>query len=193
MLGQSLMRHTDNLSKGLQHQDLSESEGQSMAMLTIDTLKTLRNEKAFNQFFDDDKPKGRIWMSMNHRCQENKKFDQPGLKVLRNVEDLIVRAASYSYQHYSGEFLFVTEFYSDDVNKDMLKVQLETLKTRFSKQHKKVNDQIPLSRVLDYMRKLPLTLRVIYADVAALIRILLTMPANCKCHKQEDVLCASEN
>ncbi len=94
------------------------------------------------------------------------RFDQPGLKVLRNVEDLIVKAASYSYEHYSDRFVFVTEFYSDDVNKDTLKVQLETLKTHFSKQH---NDQIRLSQVLDYLRNSPPTLRVIYQDVAALI------------------------
>jgi len=102
------------------------------------------------------------------------RFDQPGLKVLRNIEDLIVKAASYIYEYHSEEFLFVTEFYSDDINKDTLKVQLETLKTLFSKQH---NDQIRLSHVLDYMHKLPPTLRVIYLNVAALVRILLTMPA----------------
>ncbi|KAH3786996.1 hypothetical protein DPMN_165115 [Dreissena polymorpha] len=27
------------------------------------------------------------------------RFDQPGLNVLRNVEDLIVKAASYGYEH----------------------------------------------------------------------------------------------
>ena len=78
-----------------------------------------------------------------------------------------------------GYFLFVTELYSYDVNKDTLKVQLETLKTHFSKQN---NDQIRLSHALDHMRKRQPTLRVIsilviYSDVAALIRILLTMPA----------------
>ncbi|KAH3718036.1 hypothetical protein DPMN_060834 [Dreissena polymorpha] len=62
----------------------------------------------------------------------------------------------------------------DDVNNDTLKVQLETLKTHFSKQN---NYQIRLPHVLDYMSKLPPTLWVIYSDVVALIRILLTMQA----------------
>ncbi|KAH3857753.1 hypothetical protein DPMN_100368 [Dreissena polymorpha] len=35
MLGQSLMRHTDNRSKGLQHQDLSASKGQSMGIQSV--------------------------------------------------------------------------------------------------------------------------------------------------------------
>ncbi|KAH3782264.1 hypothetical protein DPMN_160177 [Dreissena polymorpha] len=117
------------------------------------------------------------------------RFDQPGLKVLRNIEDLIDKAASYSYEHCSEEFLFVAEFYSDDVNKDTLKVQLETLKTNFSKQH---NDQIRLSHVLDYIRKLPPSLQV------SLLRCCggytnLTDNASYKCNKRGDVFCASEN
>ncbi len=74
MFGQSLMRHTDNLSKGLQHQDLSASEGQSMAMLTIDTLTTLRNKKAFNQLFDD----------VNQKA-ENLDVDEPSMPRKRKV------------------------------------------------------------------------------------------------------------
>ena len=36
MLGQSILRHTDNLIKGQQHEDLSASEGQTMAHLTLE-------------------------------------------------------------------------------------------------------------------------------------------------------------
>ena len=46
MLGQSILRHTDALSKGLQHETLAASEGQSMAQLTLDTLARLRNDHA---------------------------------------------------------------------------------------------------------------------------------------------------
>ena len=48
MLGQSILQHTDNLSKGLQHVTDAASEGQSMAQLTLDTLARLRNDEPYS-------------------------------------------------------------------------------------------------------------------------------------------------
>jgi len=48
-LGEMILRHTDNLSKTLQHKDFSASEGQEIARLTIQTLETLRNEDSFGR------------------------------------------------------------------------------------------------------------------------------------------------
>jgi hypothetical protein len=117
------------------------------------------------------------------------RFDQPGIKVLRNVEDLIVKATSYSFEYYSEEFLFVTEFYSDDVNKDTLKVQLETLKTHFSEQPQSPDPIVTLTllyaQASTYIAGDLLRCRGTYTN--------LTDNASYKCHKREDVLCASEN
>lgn len=51
-LGYELLRHTDNLSKTLQHVDMSASEGQRLADLTLDTLTGLRNDDAFDKFWE---------------------------------------------------------------------------------------------------------------------------------------------
>ncbi|KAL5493653.1 hypothetical protein EMCRGX_G014862 [Ephydatia muelleri] len=45
ILGETILRHTDNLSSTLQHKTLSAAEGQQVAMMTIATLSSLCSEK----------------------------------------------------------------------------------------------------------------------------------------------------
>ena len=52
VLGEMILRHTDNLSKTLQNKDFSASEGQEIARLTIQTLDTIRNEGSFDLFWE---------------------------------------------------------------------------------------------------------------------------------------------
>ncbi len=50
-LGEMIMRHTDNLSKTLQHKSLSAAEGQHLAKLTLEVLQSLRDDVHFTAFF----------------------------------------------------------------------------------------------------------------------------------------------
>ena len=50
-LGELILRHTDNLSRTLQHKELSASESQEVARLTVRTLGTMRNESSFDLFW----------------------------------------------------------------------------------------------------------------------------------------------
>ena len=52
LLASLLLRHSDNLSKALQHESLSAAEGQHIAKLTLDVLKSLRNDEQFTLFYD---------------------------------------------------------------------------------------------------------------------------------------------
>ena len=52
VLAESLLRHTDNLSKTLQAPYLTASEGQQVADLTCRTLGRVRNTEAFNLFWE---------------------------------------------------------------------------------------------------------------------------------------------
>ena len=52
MLAKLILSHTDNLSKTLQHKEFSASEGQEVAMLTIRTLESIRNEESFDLFWE---------------------------------------------------------------------------------------------------------------------------------------------
>ena len=50
-LGNLLLKHSDNLSKTLQSQKMSASEGQHVASMTVTTLQSLRNDDNFALFW----------------------------------------------------------------------------------------------------------------------------------------------
>ena len=51
ILGEKILKHTDNLSRTLQQKDLSAAEGQAVAELTIKALRTMRNDETFQLFW----------------------------------------------------------------------------------------------------------------------------------------------
>ena len=214
MLGEAILRHTDNLSKGLQHKDLSASEGQCMATLTLETLSRMRSEDKFSEFFGlvEEKasregveepslprrrkmPKRYEQGSGAHFFPETNqqryrkvyfealdlvvncvktRFDQPGYRVLRNVEDLLVKAVRSEFEAYQDEFAFVTNFYGEDLDAAVLKVQLETLRTEFERSK---SLSASLSSIFDYFRELQPAMRTIYSQIVRLIKLLIVMPA----------------
>ena len=52
ILGEMLLRHTDNLSLTLQKKTISAAEGQQVGRMVITTLLTLRTEESFNLFWE---------------------------------------------------------------------------------------------------------------------------------------------
>ena len=52
VLGEQLLRHTDNLSRTLQHRKFSAAEGQAVAAMTTTSLKSLRKDDHFNLFWE---------------------------------------------------------------------------------------------------------------------------------------------
>ena len=50
LLGQLVLNHADNLSAALQHRHLSAAEGQRIAHMTVETLKSVRSEESFDLF-----------------------------------------------------------------------------------------------------------------------------------------------
>ena len=79
-LGLLILRHTDNLSKTLQKADMSAAEGQAIAVMTVSTLKSLRNDASFYLFWQ------RITTSA-----EDLRVDKPALpcrcKAPRRLDD----------------------------------------------------------------------------------------------------------
>ena len=51
LLGEVILRNTDNLSRTLQHQHLSAAEGQHVVSLTVKTLEKIRTDDAFELFW----------------------------------------------------------------------------------------------------------------------------------------------
>ena len=52
-LGALILTHSDNLSKMLQHQSMSAAEGQHIAKLTLDDLKSIRQPGQFQLFLSE--------------------------------------------------------------------------------------------------------------------------------------------
>ena len=52
LLGSLLLRHSDNLSKTLQHKTMSSAEAQRIAKLTVDVLRSLREADKFTLFYE---------------------------------------------------------------------------------------------------------------------------------------------
>ena len=50
-LGVLLLKHSDNLSKTLQHTFISASEGQSVSAMTVSTLELMRSDQQFDMFW----------------------------------------------------------------------------------------------------------------------------------------------
>ena len=127
-----MQQHSDNLSKSLQHDTITAAEGQQLAKLTIDVLKSICKEDKFKSFydcvllyqseFDIDAPTltckrrapRRLQIGLPdgnfHSTPEanyrqiyyealdlviesiNSRFNQPGYKVDRYIEDLVLNA-----------------------------------------------------------------------------------------------------
>ncbi len=51
ILSEMILRHSDRLSQTLQQLKLSSVEGHELAMLTVKTLESLRNDENFNMFW----------------------------------------------------------------------------------------------------------------------------------------------
>ena len=51
MLGELILRHSDNLSSTLQHKSISAAEGQRVASMTIQTFRSIRNDESYDMFW----------------------------------------------------------------------------------------------------------------------------------------------
>ena len=53
-LGEKVLGLADNLSKSLQHQNISAAQGKTMAALTIQSLRDMRTDEEFDSFLEGD-------------------------------------------------------------------------------------------------------------------------------------------
>ena len=52
ILGERILKHADNLSKTLQHKNISATEAQSITSLTVKTLQLMRNDNSYDLFWE---------------------------------------------------------------------------------------------------------------------------------------------
>ena len=51
MLGELILKHADNLSSTLQHKHISPAEGQQIALMTVQTIKSVHTDEMFDLFW----------------------------------------------------------------------------------------------------------------------------------------------
>ena len=99
VLGETILRHTDNLSKTLQAKALSAAEGREIASMVVVTLETLRDDTSFDAF----------WQKVS-MCAESFNIRPPELprkrKAPKRLQDGLAEAEfpidveGYYRQHY---------------------------------------------------------------------------------------------
>lgn len=101
------------------------------------------------------------------------RFDQPGYRIYKYLQDLLLKSVTSTSETYQTEFDFVVDFYGNDFEKNSLKVQLETLNTTFSK----MGTEPTVSGVFEFFRGLSKPMRCMFSEVVKLVKLVLVMPA----------------
>lgn len=99
------------------------------------------------------------------------RFDQPGYRMYRNLECLLVNAANgKEFEHF---FESVTSFYKKDFDQALLSAQLQNLRICFVDSDKIVS----LGECVAFLRDLSLSQKSFFSEVCRLARLILVMPA----------------
>ena len=99
-----------------------------------------------------------------------RRFDQPGFKVYRNLETLLLKGARGA--NFDAELSSVQNLYQNDFNIELLKIQLSLLKSHLEKS---TNDP-SLKDIITYLRSLK-TCSTFLSEVVKLVTLILVAPA----------------
>ena len=221
IVGEMLLRHTDNLSQALQKKTLSAAEGQQIARMVITTLQSLRTEDSYSLFWekvtttaesadvaDPQLPQQRktpkryddstsqayfhhtpkvYYRQIYYKAIDNiinllqNRFEQPGYQVYCKLEQLLSKACKQ--ENFDAELQFISSFYKDDFNEEVLKCQLLTLGVDFKGTYtQSYGTQQSLSNITifdirDYFQSLSPAQRQLLDQVCRVLMIILVMPA----------------
>ena len=114
MLGQTVLSHSDNLSRILQKRDISASEGQDIAKMTVRCLKTLRTDNNFALF----------WSKVTKKANQLN-IDEPALPRKRK------RTVRYESGNATPEFQSSVEEYYRQAYFEVFDVICSTIEDRF--------------------------------------------------------------
>ncbi len=210
VLGECILTHTDNLSKTLQNPCLTASEGYSIAELTCQTLERIRNDEAYDLFWekvlilkakfdvsDPILPRKRraptryevgssdgsypatpkaLYRCHYFECLDlittfiRDRFNQPGYKTLKNLENLLLKSARN--QNYQNELDFVLKFYANDLASSPLKTQLQLFTTSMS-----AYEQPTLFDIVDLFKSMSPAQRNSMSEICTLLRLIQVVPA----------------
>lgn len=100
------------------------------------------------------------------------RFDQPGFRVYRHLQDLLLKAAKHT--DYQEELEFVSRSYGQDLDCQMLKIQLEQYAILLDDNN--IID-VNIEDVFAFMKGLSLAQKSLLSEVCKLNKLVLVMPA----------------
>ena len=104
-------------------------------------------------------------------CRDEDRFNQPGWKIFRNVQELLLKAASVD--PYEEELRFIISFYGSDFDTLLLPTQLEIFSQNF-----KADGKVTVSEIVTYFQNCSDGQLGLLSQVSKLVRLLLVMPAS---------------
>jgi hypothetical protein len=181
VLGEMLLRHTDNLSRTLQHSYISAAEGQVAATMTASTLSSIRNDEHYELFW------GKVT-----RMAEEVDVDEPKLPRQRK------RPPRYEDGKAAPEFHSTPKDYYRSIYYEALDLITQTIKDRFDQPGYRVyqcleNLLLKAAKQEDFSEELKLAVTTYGSDIheSNLTMQLKTLGANFK-EKSANILTIRE-
>ena len=103
------------------------------------------------------------------------RFDQPGYRTYRNVQNLILNACGGS--SFNDELEFVVAFYGDDLKKEQLQAQLQLLHTMIAPKLASGEMTLTIPAITEVLSKLSVAEQSAFSQVWTVMKLLLVMPA----------------
>ena len=103
------------------------------------------------------------------------RFDQPGYKVYQNLETLVLKVCRG--EKYDEHLDFVCEFYGEDFDKDLLKVQLSLFHTLVTEGDQCKDSDLTIHNIVRVLANLSIGQQVALSQIFILMKLLLVMPA----------------
>uniref|UniRef100_H3A1E8 DUF4371 domain-containing protein n=1 Tax=Latimeria chalumnae TaxID=7897 RepID=H3A1E8_LATCH len=216
MLGELVLRHSDDLSRALQQEGLRAAEGEELVSAAVQTLASLRTEANFKTFWNQvtktaeplniGEPQVSRPRKKARKCDEGRAppkvpaatedhyrliYYEAVALVISCVRNRFDQKAA-SGMNYEAEFAFITCFYGTDFEPQRLKTQLEILSTQFTGAAKvpKGGSTISLLDIVGFLRSFTLPQRQVLSEVCTLVNLILSLPAaNAVCERS---LCTSQ-
>ena len=106
-------------------------------------------------------------------CLTNR-FDQAGYKVYQNLEKLLIKVSLK--ENFELQFKFVSEYYKDDLNPDVLHSQLLIFGNHFQSLPEKPSSPT-IFDIKDFFVKLTEAQKLLLEQVGSVLKLILVMPA----------------
>ncbi len=103
------------------------------------------------------------------------RFDQPGYRVYRNLQELVLKACKGEAYH--DELEAVLDIYKDDLPRLELEVQLPLLKPLCKEIYEELADNFSVHDAVHVLSELSVAERTAFSGVWSVVKLLLVLPA----------------